>query len=157
MTHILDQIRVFTPLLGQAALEKYAASPEGAEFSEFYQAKIKGNGAIQKIYKGETANTEFFATSTAHWNAIVEYLTKDLPAILPDSGFIGGSEPGEDDFHVGAWLARVAWVSGADKDSEGYKALEKEVGGPVHPKIVAYWKAWSARPSWQKVYAETLH
>ena len=78
-------------------------------------------------------------------------------AILPESGFIGGAEPGEDDFHFGAWLARVTWVCGGDKEAEGYKALEKELNGPVPDKVVSYWKAWSARPSWQKVYAETLH
>ena len=93
----------------------------------------------------------------SHWKAIVGYILNDLPSILPESGFIGGSDPGEDDFHVGAWLARVSWVAGADKESEGYKALEKELGQEVPPKVVSYWKAWSARPSWKKVYAETLH
>ena len=81
----------------------------------------------------------------------------NLPTILPESGFIGGAQPGEDDFHVGAWIARVAWVCGGDKEAEGYKALEKELKGDVPPKVVAYWTAWSVRPSWKKVYEETLH
>jgi hypothetical protein len=76
---------------------------------------------------------------------------------LPETGFIGGAEPGEDDFHVGAWLARVTWVCGGNKEADGYKALEKELNVEVPPKIVSYWKAWAVRPSWQKVYAETLH
>ena len=110
-----------------------------------------------KIYKGEAPAADFFATSAAHWANIVGYILNDLPAILPESGFIDGAEPGEDDFHVGGWLARVTWVTGGDKEAEGYKALEKELKTEVPPKVVAYWKAWSARPSWQKVYAETLH
>lgn len=110
-----------------------------------------------KIYKGELPTADFYATSTSHWQTIAGYILNDLPQILPESGFIGGAEPGEDDFHVGAWLTRVAWIAGATKDEEGYKALEKELNAPVPAEVAAYWKAWYARPSWQKVYAETMH
>lgn len=142
---------------GQNALDKYAASPEGAAFKDFYAQKLEGNGGILKIYNGEAPGTDFFTVSTNHWKNVVEYLTTDFVAVLPESGFIGGAEPGEDDFHFGAWLARVTWVCGGNKEADGYKALEKELKGPVPEKVVSYWKAWSARPSWQKVYAETLH
>ncbi|PSR72393.1 hypothetical protein PHLCEN_2v11736 [Hermanssonia centrifuga] len=141
----------------QNALEKYSALPEGAKFKDFYTEKLEANGGVLKIYKGEVPSADFFNTSTTHWQTIVGYIQNDLPTILPESGFIGGAEPGEDDFHIGAWLARVAWVSGADKEEEGYKALEKELKAPVPEKVVSYWKAWSARASWKKVYAETLH
>lgn len=142
---------------GQNALDKYAASPEGAAFKDFYAQKLEGNGGILKIYNGEAPGADFFTVSTNHWKNVVEYLTTDFVAVLPESGFIGGAEPGEDDFHFGAWLARVTWVCGGNKEADGYKALEKELKGPVPEKVVSYWKAWSARPSWQKVYAETLH
>lgn len=147
----------FTYLTGQTALEKYAASAEGAPFKDFYAKKLEGNGGILKIYKGDVPSADFFATSTGHWQNIVAYVLNDLPEILPASGFIGGAEPGEDDFHVGAWLTRVAWICGATNDAEGYKALEKELKVPVPEKVASYWKAWHARPSWQKVYSETLH
>ncbi|KAJ3528655.1 hypothetical protein NM688_g7966 [Phlebia brevispora] len=141
----------------QNALGKYSSSPEGAAFKGFYAEKLESNGGVLKVYKGEAPSADFFTLSTNHWQNVVGYLQNDLPAILPESGFIGGTEPGEDDFHVGAWLARVTWVCGGDKEDEGYKALVKELKGDVHPKIITYWKAWSARPSWKKVYEETLH
>lgn len=149
----------FSKLLvaGQNALEKYAASSEGAQFKDFYAEKLQGNGGVLKIYKGETSSADFFTTSSTHWKTVAGYLLNDLPRILPESGFIAGAEPGEDDFHVGAWLARVTWVTGGNKEADGYKALEKELNTAVPPKVVSYWKAWSSRPSWAKVYAETLH
>lgn len=85
------------------------------------------------------------------------YILNVLPTILPDSGFIAGSEPGEDDFHVGAWLARVAWITGAAKEADGYEKLEKELKVSVPAKVASYWQAWAARDSWKKVYADTLH
>ena len=134
----MSRIFRLTYLTGQTALEKYAASAEGALFKDFYAKKLEGNGGILKIYKGDAPSADFFATSTGHWQNIVAYVLNDLPEILPASGFIGGAEPGEDDFHVGAWLTRVAWVCGATNDAEGYKALEKDKvtvaggrGGPV--------------------------
>lgn len=142
---------------GQNSLEKYSKSPEGAAFKEFYEEKLKSNGHVLQIYKREVPSTEWFAISTAHWNNIVSFLQNDVVAILPESGFIGGAEPGEDDFHLGAYLTRVAWVLGAEKSPEGYKAFSKELKTDVPPKIAAYWKAWYARPSWQKVYEQTMH
>ena len=82
----------------QKALEKYSASPEGAPFQEFYQKKLADNGAVLKIYKGEAdeaAVAQFYETSANHWKSIVGYLLNDLPQLLPESGFIGGAEPGE--------------------------------------------------------------
>ena len=136
---------------------KYDAAPEGAAFKEFYAPKLVSNGGLLKIYKGEASPDEFYVISTNHWKNVADYILNDLPQILPESGFIGGAEPGEDDFHVGAWLARVTWITGGNKEADGYKALEKELHAPVPPKVIAYWKAWSSRPSWAKVYAETLH
>ncbi|KAI0704880.1 hypothetical protein BC835DRAFT_705273 [Cytidiella melzeri] len=141
----------------QNALLKYSASSEGAAFKDFYNAKIDGNGSILKIYKGETPNADFFATSTSHWETIADFILKDLNDALPSSGFIGGAEPGEDDFHVGAWLTRVAWVAGATPVPEGINALEKELKAPVPAKVASYWKAWIVRPSFKKVYEKTLH
>ena len=142
---------------GQSALEKYAAHPEGAQFKDFYDSKIIGNGTIQRIFKGEHPNADFFATSTAHWEALADYILNDLNNLLPTSGFIDGDEPGETDFHVGAWLTRVAWVAGATPEPEGINALERELKGPVPEKVAAYWRAWLVRPSFKKVYEKTLH
>jgi hypothetical protein len=142
---------------GQNALLKYSASPEGASFKEFYDAKLAANGTVQKIYKGEISNADFIAQSTSHWEGLANFIRTELNDILPESGFIGGAEPGEDDFHVGAWLTRVAWVAGATPDPKGINALEKELKGPVPAKVAAYWNTWLVRPSFKKVYEATLH
>jgi len=141
----------------QNSLEKYSALPEGAKYKEWYDQKKEKNGGLLKIYKGEAPPDEFYNISINHWKNVVNLILNEFPQFLPESGFIGGAEPGEDDFHVGAWLARVTWITGGDKEADGYKALEKELHAPVPEKVVAYWKAWSSRPSWAKVYAETLH
>ena len=119
------------------------------------------NGGLLAIYNGQVpdeAKQGLFQDGVARWETISSFLTTELPATLPDSGpFLGGETPGEDDFHLGAWIARVAFLTGGTPDKEGYKALEKETKGPVPAKIAAYWAAWAERPSFQKVYANGLH
>ncbi|KAI0348610.1 hypothetical protein BDW22DRAFT_1424764 [Trametopsis cervina] len=141
----------------KAALEKYSAAPDAAPFLEFYTNKLVGVNHLAKLFGGEVPTADWYALSTKHWGDIATFINVDLPALLPESGFIDGAEPGEDDFHVGAWLTRVSWVAGATNDPEGLKPIEKELGGPVPAKVVAYWKAWQKRPSFQKVYKQTLH
>ena len=146
--------------IGQAALEKYSKSPEGAELKDFYEPRIKGNGGLLAIYKDEVseeAKSEFFAKSNAHYNAIGNFIHDELPKYLPESGLLGGSEPSEDDFHLGAWIIRVAATNGAKNGDEGLPAFEQAYGKPLPEKVVSYWKAWSTRPSFQHVYAEGLH
>ncbi|OBZ79908.1 hypothetical protein A0H81_00720 [Grifola frondosa] len=144
----------------QNSLEKHAQTPEGAAYKELYESKIAVNGGILAIYKGEVSEDVkhgFFKQSTAHWDTIVGFVLNDLPATLPENGFLGGATPGEDDFHLAAWLARVAFLCGGTADKDGYKALEKETKQPVPTKVAAYWVAWSERPGWQKVYSGGLH
>ncbi|KAI0936260.1 hypothetical protein AcV5_004443 [Taiwanofungus camphoratus] len=144
----------------QNSLEKHAKTPQAAPFKQFYDEKITGNGGILAIYKGEApadVKSAFFKQSNAHWATISAFLLNDLPSTLPNSGFLGGAAPGEDDFHLAAWLARLGSVTGGSADKEGYKALEKETKQPIPAKVAAYWGAWSERLSWKKVYAEGLH
>jgi hypothetical protein len=100
---------------------------------------------------------DFFEQSKAHWDALRSFILDILPAYLPNGGFIGGVKPGEDDFHVAAWLARIASVSGAKKTEEGMNELEKEVGMPIPEKVAKYWNVWVQRESWKKVYQDGLH
>ncbi|KAH9946687.1 hypothetical protein B0H21DRAFT_394597 [Amylocystis lapponica] len=144
----------------QNALEKHSQLPEAAPFKAIYDEKKAANGGLLAIYKGEVpadVTRGFFAQSIAHWEALAAFILDDLPAALPASGFLGGAEPGEDDFHLAAWLARLASVRGGTADKDGYKALEKETKQPVPAKVAAYWAAWSERPSWKAVYAGGLH
>ncbi|KAJ6535138.1 hypothetical protein B0H19DRAFT_1223049 [Mycena capillaripes] len=129
----------------QVALEKYAADPAAAAFKDFYEPRLTANGALLAIYRREApaeAQAAFFAKSKEHFDAVRSALLAVYPALLPANGFIGGAEPGEDDFHMIAWITRIAWTA---------------YGEPVPDAMAAYWRAWIQRPSWKKVYAETLH
>ncbi|KAI0778110.1 hypothetical protein BD413DRAFT_99681 [Trametes elegans] len=144
----------------QNSLEENSALPEAASLKAFYDEKKAGNGGILAIYKGEVsedAKQAFFKQATEHWQRLASFILHDLPATLPDSGFLGGASPGEDDFHLGAWLARITHLTGGTADKDGYKALEKETKKPVPAKVAAYWAAWANRPSFKKVYANGLH
>lgn len=141
---------------GQKALEHHSTTPDGNEHGDFYKAKIAGNGGLLAIYSGtapDKATQQFYATSQQHWENLRKFILEELPGYLPESGFIGGERPGEDDFHLGAWLARIVATTGG-KDAS---ALEAELGQSVPPKVVAYWATWSVRDSWKKVYAQGLH
>ncbi|CCM00952.1 uncharacterized protein FIBRA_02999 [Fibroporia radiculosa] len=144
----------------QNALVKHSKTHQAAPFKQFYDDKIAGNGGVLSIYKGEApddAKTAFMKQSQVHWETIASFYQNELPSVLPESGFLGGATPGEDDFHLAAWLARIAHVQGGNVGKDGYKVIEKETKQPTPPKVAAYWAAWSERPSWKKVYASGLH
>lgn len=135
-------------------MKKYAATPEAEPLKAFYDAKIESISGLAAIFAGqapEAAKVGFFGASKNLWDAITVFYTETLPASITEGPFIAGAEPGVDDYHVAAWLAHIALVVGAAKDTEGLAALEKRFG-PVNPKITAYWNAWSVRDSWKKVY-----
>jgi len=142
----------------QAMLEKHSKTPEAAEYSEFYKDKIVGNGGLLAIYKGEVpedVKENFFKTSEKHWGNLTKFIVEELPPNLPESGFIGGDKPAEDDFHVGGWLARIiATIGGKDA---GALSGENALNQPVPLKVVKYFETWAARDSWQTVYADGLH
>ncbi|KAI0082077.1 hypothetical protein K474DRAFT_1655412 [Panus rudis PR-1116 ss-1] len=144
----------------QKALLKYSQTPEAASLKSFYDKKIPANGGVLAIYKGEApadAKEEFFKLSKKHWEHISDYILKELPSLLPESGFLGGETPGEDDFHLIAWLARIGFLTGAKPEKGGYKAIEKETKAPIPAKVAAYWDAWTERPGWKQTYPESLH
>ncbi|KAJ7130072.1 hypothetical protein C8R43DRAFT_670276 [Mycena crocata] len=144
----------------QAALEKYSQAPEAAPFKAFYEKKLGENGGMLAIITGKAPaehKAGFFAKSQAHFDSIKSAVSTLLPSFLPESGFIGGEVPGEDDFHVGGWLTRIAATTGAKSSGDALASFEAAYGAPVPPKVAAYWGAWTERPSWKKVYAGGLH
>lgn len=146
--------------LGQAALERISATPEAAGFKTFYDKKIPENGGLLKVYKYEVpeeAKNGFFQASTGHIANIRDLILNVIPAKLPASGFLGGERPGEDDYHLIAWLARIASTVFASNDAAGILSYEKELGSPVPQSVVTYWKLWVERPSFKTVYAGGLH
>jgi len=144
----------------QAALERISVTPEAAEFKAFYDEKIGQNGGLLKVYKYEVpeeAKKGFFQVSTGHVANIRDLILTTIPAKLPASGFLGGAKPGEDDYHLIGWLARIASTVFAPNDATGILAYEKELGVAVPPSVVSYWKLWAERSSFKTVYAGGLH
>jgi len=144
----------------QAALERLSETPDGAEFKDFYSKKGVENGGLLNIYKDKVpaeAKNGFFNLSTGHATNIHDLIVNQLPGKLPESGFLGGKRPGEDDFHLIGWLARIVSTAPPSKEANGILAYEKELGEPVHPTVASYWKLWAERASFEKVYAGGLH
>lgn len=145
---------------GQHALGRYSSQPDTAQHKSYYDSKLASNGFLLSIYQGTASDHDkqaFFQQSTSHWRNLKQFISEELATLLPDATFFGGDNPSEDDFHLAAWLARIAFVAGSGKEQDGVRALENGLGIELHPKISAYWGAWSSRKSWQEVYATGLH
>jgi hypothetical protein len=147
-------------LAGLAGLRKHAASPEGAPHKEYYDKQLTKVSSLDGLYKGnapDEAKKEFFAASTALWESIEVFVLETIPNAITEGPFIAGATPGVDDYHVAGWLARIAFLSGAQKSDQGVAALEKRFG-PLPEKVRVYWASWIARGSWVKAYPENdLH
>jgi len=142
----------------QNKLKTISGAPGADAHANFYDAKKNGDALAQKVY-GEVATEEekaaYFKASKAHWDHLRVFILTNLPEYLPESGFIGGDKPGEDDFHLGGWLARIVAVIGGSDISA--LAGDAALGQEVPAKLVAYWKTWNGRQSWKDVYAAGLH
>ncbi|KAH9957533.1 hypothetical protein BC827DRAFT_1270230 [Russula dissimulans] len=77
-------------------------------------------------------------TSTALSDDIKGFIVVALPAAIDRGPFIAGAESEVDDFHVAAWLVRIAYVVGAQKSDEGVSALERRFR-PIPHKIKVFW------------------
>ncbi|KAH8988996.1 hypothetical protein EDB86DRAFT_3081284 [Lactarius hatsudake] len=143
-----------------AGLKKHAATPAAEPHRDFHDkqiAKISGLDALLAGNAPDEARRGFYSASTALWDSIKVFAVETLPAAIGEGPFIGGATPGVDDYHVGAWIARIAFLLGAQQSDEGVAALEKGFG-PIPEKVKVYWSAWIARDSWVKAYPDkALH
>ncbi|KAF8586905.1 hypothetical protein K439DRAFT_1552213 [Ramaria rubella] len=153
------QVPEIDELLGQHTLERLART--APEHQAFYRTKLAQNGFLLSLLDNTASSRAvkaFIARSIVHWKNVLQFILVELPTYLPDSGFIGGDRPGEDDFHLAVWLARTVGILGGSPNTEGIKTLEKELGGcgTVPKKVQNYWKLWSGRNSWRIQYGQ-LH
>lgn len=143
-----------------AGLKKYAGTAEAEPHKEFHDAQLAKISGVDALLSGsapDEAKQGFYTASTALWDSIRDFAVETLPTVITQGPFIGGATPGVDDYHVGAWIARIAFVLGAHKSDQGIPALEKTFG-PIPEKVKVYWSAWTARDSWVKVYPDhALH
>ena len=147
-------------LTGLAGLKKFAEKPEAEPHKEIHAKNIARFSGLDALFRGnapDDAKQKFYAVSTALWASIKVFTIETLPAAITEGPFISGETPGVDDYHVAAWIARIAFRLGAQKSDEGISVLEKTFG-PIPEKVKAYWSAWIARDSWVKAYPDnTLH
>lgn len=155
-------------------MKAFAGIPEAQVHKAFYDKNIASISKLHALLHGkatEDTKRDFFVTSIALWDAIKVFVLETLPAALShyhhhdgdynSSGggigglFIGGARPGVDDFHVGAWLARVAFLLGAHTSNEGVDALQRGFG-PLPENVKLYWAVWIARDSWAKAYPDSV-
>jgi len=104
---------------------------------------VTDNGQVRSIYRSKVAENmknDSFERSKAHCDALRSFISIFSPAYLPNSGFVGRDKPGEDDFHVAAWLARIASVSGTK--TEELNELGKEVRVLILKKWGSNGKRW---------------
>jgi hypothetical protein len=145
-------------LVGLEYLRKYAATPEAQAHKPFYDKRISTISGLHALLNDQARDEDkenFFSTSSSSWDDIKTFILETLPAAIAEGPFIGGARPGVDDFHVGAWLARIAFVKGAQKSDTGVAALEKAFG-PLPEKVKVFWSAWVARDSWVEAYPDNL-
>lgn len=139
-------------------MKRYAETPEAQANKSFYEERIASLSDLYTILDGQAphdAKQAYFSNSAALWDGIKAFTIQTLPAAITEGPFIGGECPGVDDYHVGAWLARIAMLLGAEKSEGGVSALENRFGAQPE-KIKAYWAAWIARDSWVKAYPDNV-
>jgi len=139
-------------------LKRYAMTPEGQAHKSFYDQRIAAISGLYALLNGQASDEvkqSSFSATTALWDAIKAFTVETLPAAIAEGPFIGGDRPGVDDFHVGAWLARIAFVLGAQNSDAGVSVLEKAFG-PLPEKVKVFWSAWIVRDSWVKTYPDNV-
>jgi hypothetical protein len=142
--------------VGLSHLRRYVVTPtpEAQAHKAFYEAQITKISSLQPILNSQSpdeAKQSLFSRSSVLWEAIKVFIVETLPSAIGEGPFIGGIRPGVDDFHVGAWIARIAFVLGAHKSEEGLIALDR-IFEPIPEKVEEYWTAWIGRESWVKAY-----
>ncbi|KAJ7806356.1 hypothetical protein B0H14DRAFT_2610519 [Mycena olivaceomarginata] len=60
----------------------------------------------------------YFVQLQVHFDAVRSALFEVYPELLPTSGFIGGEVLGEDDFHMIAWVTRIAFIIGTTSSAD---------------------------------------
>ncbi|KAL1951884.1 hypothetical protein VTO73DRAFT_1033 [Trametes versicolor] len=127
----------------------------------------------------------YFQSATAGWNGLKDVLnTLHQELIGP---YALGDQLSIADLHIAAWLARIAFLAGANASDDGNTAvgkIELHAGGGFslpkdfsvaearrraglaatnldsterQNKLAAFWDVMKERPSWKKVYANGLH
>lgn len=117
---------------------------------DFWKTKAEANGGLLATYEGSVAPDGLFAASNAHSERLREVVYTILPARLQ-------AENAEADFHVVAWLTRIAATSGATGKADVTSALEKRFGAALPANVKTFLDKWTPKESWSKVYSAAIH
>jgi len=140
-------------------IKEFADLPESAPYKALYDEKLAGTEGLLAIYEGkvpEDAKQKFFSTSKANYESSRTFLLETLPSAITSGPFVAGDVPGEDDFHVVAWLFHAALIAGATHANEGLSALEKHFGASIPDKVKVLYEAWLPRESFKATYPNDI-
>ncbi|KAI0282030.1 hypothetical protein BC826DRAFT_1066882 [Russula brevipes] len=152
----LRRLREPLCLIAARAREKVRSDARGARKQALLrQADRVDHGPARDYQRAGTRRGQAGLLLQVHHplDNIKAFTLETLPAAISEGPFIAGARPGVDDFHVAAWLARIAFLLGAQKSEEGVAALEKTFG-TLPEKVKVFWAAWIARDSWVQAYPE---
>lgn len=143
----------------QKALDKFAPSaPE--EFKSFLEKKQKDNQQLLDFYNGnpdDAAKQQHYAATKEMWRSAGIVIRGVLTQAIQKNGgtYAGGDKPGEADFHIITWLARMATNAGVEPGASASEAIGKlrdyTGGHAIDPSVEKYWDAWSKRDSFKKI------
>lgn len=148
---------ILTYRIGQATLLRVVPTAP-PELKAFYDAKLAANTGVLAVYTPGAPDevvTPYFKATQDSLDAIGNFITTTLPQYLPEHGFIGGDVPGEADFHLGAWMSKVAVSLGAKNEKGQFSVFS--IFGAVPTKVANYWDAWVSKESWNYVYKNGLY
>ncbi|KAK4700115.1 hypothetical protein P7C70_g6134, partial [Phenoliferia sp. Uapishka_3] len=146
----------------QDALEKYAkeAGDEDGRLAAFYRLKIKENGDLLAMMKGDADSSAFQKLSQEAWVLLAKTIATFEEKLDGKNAFIVGDQIALADLHAGAFFARILAASGS-KDATGSEThlLDAQLpeGQKVGPKLKSYLTTLFARESFKNVYHDGLH
>ncbi|GMK58030.1 hypothetical protein CspeluHIS016_0500620 [Cutaneotrichosporon spelunceum] len=131
------------------------------EFETFIKEKQKFNGTLLSLYTGEADDDtvkKVYSDANAQWKNAGDFIRGEVTHILrktPGSYLGGASVPGEADYHLITWLARIITDAGGKAGSvsgEAFAALQARIGPePIDPVVAGYWDSWTQRASFKKL------
>ncbi|KAL1413633.1 hypothetical protein Q8F55_001411 [Vanrija albida] len=141
----------------QKALEAFAPDAP-AEFKAFLEGKQRANGHLLEFFTGnpdQEARTALYTSAQQLWDHAGQFIRGEVTHLLKKSNgsYLNGQEPGEADYHLITWLARIITNAGVQPNSisgVALKAVQERTGGQeIDPVVAGFWDSWTQRESFK--------